>query len=280
MTTTQKGLQSGPLESYRTRGYVVQDELLRPAKFRALQEHFERKLVALPPGKRPEDMDVPHFTDPDLFQWLLDDDVLDVVESLLGPDIALFSSHFFCKPAGDGKSVPWHKDDYYWRETIDPASEAITIWLALDPSLRDNGCMRVIPGSHTTSASRYRGVIDERSVFDEELDPAQVDESGAVDIELQPGQCSIHSAALIHGSQPNLSPRRRCGFTMRYIATRVRFNHDLLGHKHQIYLARGVDRVGNVYADPGNVDHHLVEARGSGQSYLGVGKDEQGAHDE
>jgi hypothetical protein len=75
-------------------------------------------------------MDVPHFTDPELFRWLLDPDVLDLVESVIGPDIALFSSHFICKPAGDGKSVPWHQDAHFWRDRIDPAEHANTVWLA------------------------------------------------------------------------------------------------------------------------------------------------------
>ena len=45
---------------------------------------------------------------------VLDDSVLDIVESLIGPDIALWSSHFIAKPAGVGKRVPWHEDSAYW----------------------------------------------------------------------------------------------------------------------------------------------------------------------
>jgi ectoine hydroxylase-related dioxygenase (phytanoyl-CoA dioxygenase family) len=181
----------------------------------------------------------------------------------------VFSSHFFCKPAGDGKSVPWHQDAYFWRETIDPAAQAVTVWLAIDPSTRENGCMRVIPGSHRGNASRYRDVDREESVFDEELDPSQVDESRAVPVELGPNQCSVHSGALVHGSHANTSPLRRCAFTMRYMPTTVRFNHEELGHKHQVFLARGVDRAGNTYADPARPHPHLVENRGSGQRFLG-----------
>lgn len=273
MTKTKRVvLSEKELESFRDTGYLVYDQLLRPERFEALKEHFERKLSALPPDERPEDMDVPHFTDPELFRWLLDEDVLDLVESILGPDIAVFSSHFFCKPAREGKSVPWHQDAYYWRETIQPATEAITVWLAIDPSVRENGCMHVIPGSHQVNASRYRDVTDPRSVFDEELDPGQVDTSKAVPVELRPNQASVHVGGLIHGSEANLSPLRRCGFTMRYIPTSVRFNHEELGHKHQIYLARGVDRAGNVYADPTKSFPEVIKNRGKGQSCLGTRK--------
>jgi hypothetical protein len=88
--------------------------------------------------------------------------VLDLVESVIGPDIALFSSHFICKPAGDGKSVPWHQDAHFWRDRIDPAEHAITVWLAIDPSTRGDGRMRVIPGSHLGGGARHQDVHPDR----------------------------------------------------------------------------------------------------------------------
>ncbi|WP_428966534.1 phytanoyl-CoA dioxygenase family protein [Micromonospora fluostatini] len=267
---THHGLSPEQLQAYRTDGYVVGDRLLRPERFAALKDHFERKIAALPPGDRPEDMDVPHFTDPELFRWLFDPDVLDVVESVLGPDIALFTSHFFCKPAGDGKSVPWHTDGYFWREMIEPAGQAMTIWLAIDPSTLENGCMKVVPGSHTGQDGRYQRAAAEHSVFDEELDQSQVAVDRALPVQLRPNQYSIHNAGLVHSSEVNRSSLRRCGFTMRYISTGVRFRHDVVGHKHQIFLARGRDRAGNVYADPGRAHPELVATRGKGQRFVGA----------
>jgi hypothetical protein len=55
---------------------------------------------------------------------------------------------------------------------------------------------------------------------------------------------------LIHGSAANHSTLRRCGYTMRYISTRVKFNQEKYGPAHNIYLARGRDHAGNVYSDP------------------------------
>ena len=70
-----------------------------------------------------------------------------MIEPFLGPDIALWSSHFICKPPGHGRAAPWHEDSNYWRGMLEP-QEVITVWLAIDESSRENGCMRVIPGSH------------------------------------------------------------------------------------------------------------------------------------
>src|SRR5204862_5551500 len=124
--------------------FLYHHPVFSPEKFQALREHFEEKLEALPPDVRPEQMDVPHFTDTKLFEWLLADEVLDLVEPILGPDIALFSSHFICKPRGNGKRVPWHEDSAYWKGMLSPM-QVVTVWLAIDPSTRENGAMHVIP---------------------------------------------------------------------------------------------------------------------------------------
>ena len=79
----------------------------------------------------------------------------------------------------------------------------------------------------------------------------QVDEEGAVDLEIRAGECHRHHARTIHGSKANRSSRRRCGYTMRYMPASVKYhpeNHG--GHGHGIYLARGRDLAGNDYLDP------------------------------
>jgi len=263
-----RNLSEEDLSFFRGNGYLTLPELLPPEKFDALREFFERKLAALPGGVRPEDMDVPHFSDPRLFEWLMDPGVLDMVEQLVGPDIAVFSSHFLCKPAGDGRSVPWHDDAYYWREMIIPSVEAVTIWLALDEVDEGNGCMKVVPGSHVPGERRYRPTRGADAVFDEELDPECVDESRAVPIRLRRNECSVHRAGLVHGSEANRSDRRRAGFTMRYISTAVRFNHEEVGERHQIFLARGRDRAGNVYADPTVPHPELVANRAAARNHV------------
>lgn len=144
------------------------------------------------------------------------------------------------------------------------------MWLAIDPAVEENGCMQVIPGSHHDRNRMYQSVDDGTSVFDEALDPTEVDASRAVPITLAPNECSVHTASLVHGSHPNRSRMRRCGFTMRYISTAVRFNHEEVGDRHQIYLARGADRAGNVYADPAVPNHTLMDRRGRSQTYLGA----------
>jgi len=241
------------VEAYQREGYLVYDQpVFPPEKHAALKAHFEGILAELPAGSRPEAMDVPHFTHPKLLEWAFSDEVLDLVEPIVGPDIALFSTHFICKPRGNGKRVPWHEDSAYWKGLITPM-EVCTVWLAIDPSLRTNGCMKVIPRTHREGLkgfSDYLPVDSKQNVFGTEILESQREDSRAVYIELQPNQCSLHDARVMHGSEANTSDLRRCGWTMRFCSSAVKFDYERFDGMHVVYLARGRDLGGNQYADP------------------------------
>lgn len=75
-----------------------------------------------------------------------------------------------------------------------------------------------------------------------ELD-VKVDESEAVDVVVPAGGVSLHDPYLIHDSKANLSDRRRCGLTLRYIPTTTRIKRE----NFPAYLCRGkaVDGINN-----------------------------------
>lgn len=240
------------VQFYRQNGYLKFGQIFTDEELSALRQHVDEMIAALPQGKRPEAMDVPHFEDPWLFRYLTHPRVLDVIQDFIGPDIILWSSHFIAKPGGDGRAVPWHTDGAYWRTLLVPM-EVITLWLAVDESTRENGCMRVIPGSHrqpAVSMDAYEPVDPSKNVFGAELKQELIDASIAVDLELKVGDCHFHDAWTVHNSAPNVSPRRRCGYTMRYMPAHVVFHPDDWARNHRIYLVRGEDRTGgqNAYA--------------------------------
>jgi chlorinating enzyme len=257
-------LTTDQIAHYQSEGYVIPEETIYPEeKFQKLKLHFDAKLAALPSDQRPEGMDVPHFKDPALFEWLFADEVLDLVEPIIGPDIALFSSHFICKPRGNGKRVPWHEDSAYWGTMLPTPMNVVTVWLAIDPSRLENGCMQVIPRTHNTGKmgfSDYDPTDVSKNIFPTEVTKSQRDESKAVAIELEPNHASLHDARIIHGSEPNTSTLRRCGYTMRFMSSAT-----LLSEKvrefHHIYLARGRDLANQPYADPTRSYEELLEAR-------------------
>jgi ectoine hydroxylase-related dioxygenase (phytanoyl-CoA dioxygenase family) len=249
------------VEDYQREGFLVLPDPIFPQhKFDALKAHFEKKLAALPSDVRPEAMDVPHFGDTALFEWLLSDDVLDVVEPILGSDIALFSSHFICKPKGNGRRVPWHEDSFYWHTQLNPM-EVVTVWLAIDPSKKENGAMQVIPRTFHGN-SETEPVDPSANVFPTEIKKEFRNEQNAVTLELEPNHASLHDGRLMHGSPANLSSLRRCGYTMRYIPTSVKVS-EASRSWHNVYLARGRDKAGNAYADPAKSYPSLMRYRES-----------------
>lgn len=263
LTTHSTRLSSSEIEQYNQEGYVIPSlKVFSDEKFLALKAHFEAKLAALPQDGRPEAMDTPHFSDPKLLEWALAPEVVDIVEPILGPDIILFSTHFICKPKGDGRRVPWHEDSAYWKTAINP-TEVCTIWIALDESTRENGCMKVIPRTHNTGHkgfSDYEPVDTATNVFATEILPAQRKDENAVYIELQPNHCSLHDARLMHGSDTNTSAKRRCGWTLRFCPANVVLNPE----RHEtfvIYQARGRNLANQPLGDPTRAYPEIVEAR-------------------
>ena len=207
-------------------------------------------------GTAPSLIDCPHWSDPRLFEWLLSDEMISIVEPLIGPDIGIFACHFLRKPAAVGKRVPWHEDSAYWKGVLDPM-EVASVTLSLEPSTRENGCLSVIPGSHVNGYSEYRKVErPDQQVFDTEIKAELIDGSKAIDVELAPNDASVHAARLIHGSAPNTGIMARSAFTVRYFPTYVKFIPGASPHfkgDFQIYLARGRDKAGNTYSDPKRV---------------------------
>lgn len=70
--------------------------------------------------------------------------VLDALESVLGPDIYMYTNSLIYKPKGKRNQVPWHQD--FGKRTNEPLK--YICWIALDKTTKENGCVKVIPGTH------------------------------------------------------------------------------------------------------------------------------------
>ncbi len=186
--------------------------------------------------------------------------IVDCIEAIVGPNVLLMGSLFFCKyppvtptikqrvksVLGKGKVaakfVDWHQDLKYWG--FDPPY-AVTAWVAVDDSDVENGCMRVIPGSHRegivehTTSSKSGNILSRNQAIRNEL----VDESKAVDLVLRAGQISLHHGEVFHASNPNRSSRRRCGLAVRYTHTGVKPIPEAKAVVRHPILLRGVDEV-------------------------------------
>jgi phytanoyl-CoA hydroxylase len=214
MTTTQQQAQ----QRYRDDGYAIFRGALDVELVNEAQDHVTW-LEQRHPDVRPEHLGHEYVrTDPFWLRLVSDDRLLGIAQLFIGPDIALFASHYISKPPFSGLPVLWHQDGAEW--PLDPI-EVITLWLAVNESTPENGCLRVIPGSHRHDFYALRDNQGIDSVLNARSD-VDVDESQAVDLALEPGDVEVHHPNILHGSTANTSPRRRCGLTIRYIPTSTR----------------------------------------------------------
>ncbi len=246
MATTHTGRLTGEqVTNYQCYGYVLfHQPVFEPEAFARLKAIFEEDLAR----DGDHDLDHIHFRDSRLLEFLLSDTVLDLVEPVVGPNIGLWSSAFISKAARTGKATPWHEDSAYWQGRVSDMAGICTVWLALDEVTAENGGMKVIPGSHANGFSEYEAVDSSKHIFGSQIKAELVDEDQAVCLTLQPNECSLHEARIIHGAGPNTSDTRRAGYTMRYFPTTATVNRDHPDNRtHKLWLARGHSLADNRY---------------------------------
>src|SRR4051812_28886952 len=178
MSNLTYSLEAEDVKTFGEQGYLLyHHQLFSQEKLARLRDIFER-LLANKDGKLSDELDTPHFEEPALLEFLLSEEALDLVEPLIGPDILLWSSHFICKDPFKGRATPWHEDSAYWNGRVSRYDKIVTIWLALDRSAKENGCMRIIPGSHNNGFSEYEAVDKKLNTFS--LQIKDIDDSQAV----------------------------------------------------------------------------------------------------
>ena len=204
---------------YDRDGYVIARNVIDKDLVEEGRQHIDW-LLAKNPDLRPEQLGHNLMTQDAFWVRLVGDDrLLDVAEEFIGPNIALFASHYIAKRPHDGQAVLWHQDGSYW--PLEPM-EVVTLWLSLDEVNAENGCMEVIPGTQHMKLEEMKPRTDVANVLNSSIDDSFVDESKAVDINLGPGDVSIHHPNVIHGSKANNSSRWRRGLTIRYIPASTR----------------------------------------------------------
>ena len=107
--------------------------------------------------------------------------------------------------------------------------------------------MRVIPGSQLGAALDHQDTFSKDNLLTRGQEIiADLDENQAIDLELEPGEMSLHHVNIVHGSEPNESNVDRIGFAIRYISTEVK----QIAGKTSATLARGIDQFGNFDHEP------------------------------
>ena len=252
-------LSADQIRQYQDQGYVFPFRVLDDAEvtdYRTRLEAAERSEAGAEHLKFK-----PHLAFTFLDDLIRHPTILDAVEGVIGPNILCWGTNFFTKEPKTTNYISWHQDLTYWG--LEPA-DVVTAWVALSPATVASGCMRFVPGSHKMEVAPHKDTFADDNMLTRGQEIAvEVDEKDAVDIELRPGEMSLHHVKLIHGSNANSSDDRRIGFAIRYIPAYVR---QVVGAKDSAMLVRGIDSEGNfehetppaVDLDPEALDHLAV----------------------
>lgn len=171
--------------------------------------------------------------------------VLDSVESLIGPDILVYTTTFFIKEPHTEAITSWHQDATYFG--LRPY-EHVSAWIALSPVTLERGCMQFVPGSHAQGQLDHRAHSDAKilNTGGQQLTGA-FDKDAAVPAPLAPGEFSLHHTLTIHHSPANKSDDRRIGFAVSYIPARCK--HLGENRRAPAMLVRGTDEFGHFDLD-------------------------------
>jgi ectoine hydroxylase-related dioxygenase (phytanoyl-CoA dioxygenase family) len=217
------------------------------------------RLIADNPGVRPEKLVSAHLENGSegvkggraFLELARDKGLVELISDAIGEDVILWGCQVFCKPGGDGLETPFHQDGHYW--PIRPLATC-TAWIALDPSRKENGCLKVVPRSHA-GKQLFPHLREDREDLVLTNRIQGFDESTAVEIELEPGQMSLHDVYMIHGATVNRSPMRRAGVAIRYMPGSSVFERNLMQAStasgylvdfstRPLWLLKGKDRTG------------------------------------
>ncbi len=244
-------LTQSQIEQYHENGYLIPDFRLDKITLDDIKTAHSQLIE-----RHPQYVDycpaiLPH--DPSFVRFACNDDILDMVAQIIGPDIALWNSSFFAKPARVGSQTPWHQDGEYW--PMRPLATC-TVWIAVDESTIENGCLRVIPGSHKEKRLRKHLTNDAPGLaLHQELPPSEIHQDEAQDLILKAGQISLHDVFLVHGSEPNCSANSRRGMTLRFMPTSSHYDRDIEIEQNRkflhvsllrlpLFLVSGIDQCG------------------------------------
>ena len=239
-------LTSAQTDSYQENGYLFPLELLNAEELEVLlgeidQARDDARALGI-------EADLPmymrtnvHLLLPCVHRLASSAKLLDQVESILGPNILLWSAEFFIKKAHTDKIVSWHQDLTYWG--LGETDEEMTAWVALSDVTTEAGCMRFVPGSHKQRILPHRDTFAEDNLLSRGQEVAvEVDESEAVDVVLNPGQVSFHHGRIFHASGPNHSDHDRVGLVFRFLTPSVK---QQVAERDYAMTVRGRDHSGN-----------------------------------
>jgi len=239
-----KKLSVDEISRYKSDGVVAPITVMPASVASELRRRLESAESSFPHIIGPEKRNNAHYVLACLDEIVHREEILDAVECLIGSDIVLTNTVLFIKEPNSLHHVTYHQDATYMG--LEPQN-SLTAWIALTESTCENGCVRMIRGSHLLEIQQHVDTFGQDNILTRGQQIENVDEQQALDIELEPGQMSLHHARTIHGSRPNKSANRRIGIALQSFAHPS--TRQVHGQDYAL-LVRGCDDYGNFTKGP------------------------------
>jgi len=146
-------------------------------------------------------------------QFAHDERILNLIEDIVKPGIAIFSSKLLTKQPNSPSVCHWHQDDAYYTEVVS-SDTRMSIWVPLQDTDERNGCLWIVPGSHKQGLMPYEA--KNNGTCRKALAEDQVDLSKAQPVPMKAGSILLFHALTWHSSKGNETDHVRRAFIVSY----------------------------------------------------------------
>ena len=228
-------LTSDQLNQYKEEGFIAPIDVLSSDEALKIRKEIENIEKNWPDALKGINRNYIHLISPMLNKICLNKNILDAVESVIGKDILICGTTLFIKDPKEKGFVSFHQDAKYIG--LEPHNW-VTVWVAITDANENNGCMRMLPGSHKDNLKHHEEKFDDNNLLTRGQTIENVSLDNTDPVILKAGEISLHHPKIVHGSGLNYSNDRRIGFVIQsYIGTNVK---QIIG-KMYVQKARGED---------------------------------------
>jgi len=206
------------------RGLLTSDEV---AELAEVYDRFLRREIDVPGkdycdmagdyGRNPEDYSIinvmlPRRYHPDWVGNVFERRAASVAAQLHGDGMVIDYDQLLAKqPHKEDAVFAWHQDMAYWPDT--PDTNTATLWLAIDDSTLENGCMRFVPSTNHEPAIRPHAPVFGGRGESHALGTELRDDDLVMPVPIHSGDVTVHNERVMHGSGGNHTD----GFRRAYI---------------------------------------------------------------
>eukprot|EP01120_Amphizonella_sp_Union-15-10_P006538 TRINITY_DN2112_c0_g1_i1.p1 TRINITY_DN2112_c0_g1~~TRINITY_DN2112_c0_g1_i1.p1 ORF type:complete len:298 (+),score=30.98 TRINITY_DN2112_c0_g1_i1:64-894(+) len=259
-------LQPHHLEEWSQNGYIIVRGLLKSEEIQAIRialandQGVMKNAFGVPDGSgRVSRLCLWNHPGNDITGMIArSEKIVNTMEKLLGGEVYHYHTKLMMKEAYTGGSFVWHQDYGYWYKNGCLFPQMATVFIALDPSMKSNGCLQVLKGSHNLGRIDHEFIGGQTGANLQRVREAEkIFEK--VFVELEPGDALFFHCNLLHSSSQNDSDQSRYAFLIAYNRAT---NNPTLPHHHPFYTplqkvpnaaiaaCQVIDTVGKDFLDP------------------------------